>query len=148
MQCGSEGLFKTKLVVQHPCSAFVSGAAICAWLNISTFFNTSQSAVTLQSANPQLHIMHVATFRAPSMLTQSAASQQITCCISSCFKVINVPLWYSTSEIMWLTEICKLPRSLDTLLPQCRCVLSIVCIKLAQKVASSVMLSKRPCLKS
>ncbi len=64
---------------------------------------------------------------------------QLTCCISSCFNVINVPLWYITSKIMWLTEVRKLLRSLDTLLPQGRCVLSIVFTTVSRLDVTAVM---------
>ena len=139
--CDSEGSYTTKLMVKHPCIALVSGAAVCAWFTLD-IFHTSQSAVTAQSADPQLQILHVATFQPASTLIQSVASQQLTSCTSSCFNVINVPPSYITSKIMWLSEVCKLPRSLDTLLPQGRCVLSIVCIKLAQEGRQFCYISK------
>lgn len=57
----------------------------------------------------------------------------LTYATSCCFDVINVPLWYTTSKMKWLTAVCQLPWSPSPLLPQCRCMLSIVWVKLAQE---------------
>ena len=143
--CDSEGSYTTKLRAKHPCIALVSGAAVCAWFTLD-IFHTSQSAVTAQSADPQLQILHVATFQPASTLIQSVASQQLTSCTSSCFNVINVPPSYITSKIMWLSEVCKLPGRLDTFVPQCRCILSIISIKLAQEGLKLCPLAKRSML--
>ncbi|DBA69771.1 TPA: hypothetical protein ACH3X2_012493 [Trebouxia sp. C0005] len=64
---------------------------LCVWrsylcmVKISTFVNTAQSAVSSQPADPQLHIMHVATFQPPSTLFGGAmmecqATDSIGCC--------------------------------------------------------------------
>ena len=102
-------------------------------LQLQDQMSAAQFKVRLLGADGNHRLLHYAQCFDKGMLRQVAVRQLLTSVISSCFDVINVSLWHATSQIVWLTEVCKLLWSPYFLLPQCSCMLSIVWVKLAQE---------------